>query len=186
MKNDKWQMENGKWVRFRKQCRHFPFAIFGPSFVILTIPSIPDLILVLLLVCPMILPAQERPARKFESAGARSGKDYDGAIKILQEFLETQGNQPRPGTWTVLATAYRFKGRLRQGASGQCESQQASPQFAQRGKAVTTPPASYALKNDKEEAFKLLRQLRESGAFDMSLIYVRRRPENPQGRSALR
>jgi hypothetical protein len=94
-------------------------------------------------------------------------KDYDGAIKILEEFLKAQANQPRPGAWSLLANAYRFKGDYDKALKAYAKAM-TSPQFAQQSRYNSA--CVYALKNDKEEAFKLLRQLRESGAFDMSLI----------------
>lgn len=94
-------------------------------------------------------------------------KDYDGAIKILEEFLKAQADQPRPGAWSVLGTAYRFKGDYEKALRAYAKAM-TSPQFAQQSRYNSA--CVYALKNDKEAAFKLLRELRDSGAFDMSLI----------------
>jgi len=116
----------------------------------------------------MILPAQNGPPEEVRKAQALvQGKDYDGAIKILEAFLAAQGNQPRPGAWSVLATAYRFKGDYDKALQANAKAMTA-PQFALQSR--YNAACLYALKGDKEEAFKLLRQLRESGAFDMSLV----------------
>lgn len=121
-----------------------------------------------LLCSPIILSAQSGPPEEVRNAQALvQAKDYDGAIKLLEEFLKAQGNQPRPGAWNVLASAYRFKGDYDNALQAYAKTM-TSPQFAQQSRYNSA--CLYALKNDKDEAFKLLRQLRESGSFDMSLI----------------
>jgi len=117
---------------------------------------------------PLCLTAQTGPPEEVRKAQALvQAKDYDGAIKILESFLKAQANQPRPGAWSILATAYRFTGNYDKALQAYAKAM-TSPPFAQQSRYNSA--CIYALKNDKEEAFTLLRQLRESGAFDMSLI----------------
>jgi len=94
-------------------------------------------------------------------------KDYDGAIKILEEFLKAQAGQPRPGAWNILASAYRSKGDYDKALQAYAKTM-TSPQYAPQSRYNSA--CLYALKDNKDEAFKLLGQLRESGSFDMSLI----------------
>ena len=115
-----------------------------------------------------LLRAQNGPPEEVRRAQALvQAKDYDGAIKVLEEFLKTQVNQQRPGAWSVLGTAYRFKGDYDKALQAYAKAM-TSPQFAPQSRYNSA--CVYALKNDKEAAFKALRQLRESGSFDMSLI----------------
>ncbi len=123
--------------------------------------------MIALLCSAVILSAQNGPPDEVRKGQALvQAKDYDGAIKILEEFLRTQGNQPRPGAWNVLATAYRFKGDYDKAIEAYSKVM-SSPQFAPQTRYNSA--CLYALKNDKDQAFKLLQQLRESGSFDMSL-----------------
>ena len=94
-------------------------------------------------------------------------KDYDGAIKILEEFLKAQAGQPRPGAWNILASAYRSKGDYDKALQAYAKAM-TSPQYAPQSRYNSA--CLYALKDNKDEAFKLLGQLRESGSFDMSLV----------------
>lgn len=115
-----------------------------------------------------ILAAQSGAPEEVKKAQAMvQAKDYTGAIRVLEEFLKTQANQPRPGAWNVLATAYRFNGDYDKALEAYAKAM-TSPQFAPQSQYNSA--CLYALKHDKEEAFKLLRRLRESGNFDMSLI----------------
>lgn len=115
-----------------------------------------------------ILSAQSGAPEEVRKAQALvQAKDYDGAIRILEEFLKAQGNQPRPGAWNVLGNAYRFKGDYDKALQAYAKAM-TSPQFAQQSRYNSA--CVYALKKDREAAFSLLRQLRESGNFDMSLI----------------
>jgi FG-GAP repeat/Tetratricopeptide repeat len=124
--------------------------------------------MIALLHSPILLTAQSGPAEEVRKAQALvRAKDYDGAIKILEEFLKAQGNQPRPGAWNVLANAYHLKGDYDRALQAYAKAM-TSPQFAPQSRYNSA--CLYALKNEKEEAFKLLQQLRESGRFDMSLI----------------
>ena len=121
---------------------------------------------VALLCLQTMLSAQGPPPEEVRKAQALiQAKDYDSAITILVDYLKA--NPGRAGAWNQLGIAYTRKG----------EYDKALEAFAK----VNTPPplrsqglynsaCVFALKNDKEEAFKMLRQLRESGSFDMSLI----------------
>ena len=112
------------------------------------------------------LSAQNAPPEEVRRAQALiQTKDYDSAIKILEEFLRT--SPARPGAWNLLGTAYARKGDYDKALQAFAKTS-TSPQLRLQG--LYNSACVYALKNDKEEAFKLLRQLRESGSFDMSTI----------------
>lgn len=114
--------------------------------------------------------AQNGPPEEVRKAQALvQAKDYDGAIKILEEFLKTQAGQPRPGAWNILASAYRSKGDYDKALQAYAKAM-TSPQFTQQSRYNSA--CMYALKDNKDEAFKLLGQLRESGSFDMSLVLL--------------
>lgn len=128
------------------------------------------LVLAIVVLCSSsaILSAQNGPPEEVRKAQALvQAKDYDGAIKVLEEFLKGQVNQQRPGAWSMLGLAYRFKGDYDNALQAYANAM-TSPQFAPQSRYNSA--CVYALKNDKEAAFKALRQLRESGSFDMSLI----------------
>lgn len=113
-----------------------------------------------------ILSAQNGPPEEVRKAQAQiQAKNYDSAIKILEDFLKA--NPARPGAWNLLGTTYARTGDYDKAllAFGKAMT---APQFRQQS--LYNSACMYALKNDKEEAFKLLRQVRESGSFDMSLI----------------
>lgn len=115
---------------------------------------------------PLILGAQNAPPEEVRKAQALiQTKDYDSAIKILEDFLKT--NPARPGAWNLLGTSYARKGDYDKALQAFAKAASA-PQLRQQS--LYNSACVYALKNDKEEAFKLLQQLRESGSFDMSLI----------------
>jgi len=136
-----------------RHCSRFLFAVFA--------------IVVLCSLAASLSAQNGAPDEVLRAQALVQGKNYDGAIKILEEFLKTQADQPRPGAWSVLGTAYRFKGDYDKALQAYAKAM-TSPQFAQQCRYNSA--CVYALKNDKEAAFKLLRQLRDSGAFDMSLI----------------
>jgi tetratricopeptide (TPR) repeat protein len=115
---------------------------------------------------PMILSAQNgTPEQVLKAQALVQAKDYDSAIKILEDFLKS--NPARPGAWNLLGTSYAHKGDYDKALQA-FDKVSSSPQLRQTG--VYNSACVYALKNNKEEAFKLLRQLRESGTFDMSQI----------------
>ena len=92
-------------------------------------------------------------------------KDYDGVIKILDDF--TQKNPTRWGALNILGRAFLLKGDLDKALEvfqKLTASQQLRPQ-AQYNIAVV-----YALKQDNEAALKQLQLLRGTGSFDMDQI----------------
>lgn len=122
--------------------------------------------IVVSLCLPMILSAQNGPPEEVRKAQALiQAKDYDSAIKILEDFLKA--NPGRAGAWNLLGTSYARKGDYDKALQAFAKAT-TTPQLRQQS--LYNSACVYALKNDKEEAFKLLRQLRESGSFDMSLI----------------
>src|SRR5581483_6845847 len=92
-------------------------------------------------------------------------KDYDGAIKILEDF--TQKNPNRMGALSVLGTAYQGKGEYDKAIATFEKVRQFPPL---RPSAIYHIATIYVLENNKESAFKYLQFLRDSGAFDMTLI----------------
>jgi len=106
------------------------------------------------------LPEEVRKAQTLVQA-----KDYDSAIKVLEDFLKA--NPSSPGAWNLLGTSYARKGDYDKALQAFAKTRMA-PQLRQQG--LYNSACVYALKNDKEEAFKLLRELRDSGTFDMSQI----------------
>ena len=111
---------------------------------------------------------QNGPPEEVRKAQALvQAKDYDGAIRILEEFLKAQAGQPRPGAWNILASAYRGKGDYDKALQAYAKAM-TSPQYAPQSRYDSA--CLYALKDNKDEAFKMLGQLRESGSFDMSLV----------------
>jgi hypothetical protein len=121
---------------------------------------------VVLFCLPEFLPAQNSPPEEVRKAQAFiQAKDYDSAIKTLEEFLKA--NPARSAAWNLLGAAYTRKGDYDKALQAFAKANSA-PHF--RSQSLYNSACVYALKKDKEEAFKLLRQLRESGSFDMSLI----------------
>ena len=108
-----------------------------------------------------VLPEEVRKAQAFIQA-----KDYDSAITTLEEFLKA--NPSAPAAWNLLGISYTRKGDYDKALDAFAKTNTAAPLFRQQG--LYNSACVYALKNDKEQAFKLLQQLRESGSFDMSLI----------------
>ena len=114
----------------------------------------------------MILSAQGVPPEAIRKAQARiQAKDYDSAIKTLEEFVKA--NPSAPAAWNLLGISYTRKGEYDKALEAFAKTKTA-PQL--RFQSLYNTACVYALKNEKEEAFKLLQQLRESGSFDMSLI----------------
>ena len=115
---------------------------------------------------PIIVSAQSAQPEEVRKAQALiQAKDYDGAIKILEDFLKA--NPARPAAWNLLGTSYTRKGDYDKALQAYAKAV-TSPQF--RSQSLYNSACVYALKNDPEQAFKLLGQLRNSGSFDMSLI----------------
>src|SRR5262245_38080454 len=107
-----------------------------------------------LLSLPLLLAAQYGPPEEVQKAQAlMQAKDYDGAIKILEDFLNR--NPARPGAWNMLGTSYTRKGDYDKALEAYRQAMQ-TPQF--RPQSMYNSACVYALKDNKEEAFKLLRQ----------------------------
>jgi hypothetical protein len=92
-------------------------------------------------------------------------KDYDGAIKILEPYL--QQNPNRPGSWNILAGAYLEKGEYDKAIDAYQKVLQV-PQL--RPQTWYNIAVIHAMKGDKEEAFKYLQMVRSTGSFDMDQI----------------
>lgn len=92
-------------------------------------------------------------------------KDYDGVIKTLEDF--TGHNPSSQYGWTLLGNAYRQKGDLDKALQAHLKASTFRPTWAL---GIFNAASIYALKNNKDEAFKLLQSLRNSGRFDMDQI----------------
>ena len=114
----------------------------------------------------IILFAQGGPPEEVRKAQAYiQAKDYDSAIKTLEEFLKA--NPTALSAWNLLGISYTRKGDYDKALEAFAKTKTA-PQL--RLQSLYNAACVYALKNDREEAFKLLQQLRDSGSFDMSLV----------------
>jgi len=92
-------------------------------------------------------------------------KDYDGAIKTLEDYY--QRNSTANMGWLLLGAAYRQKGDLDKALAANLKALQIRPLRLQGS---FNAAGLYALKGNAEEAFKLLQQLRDTGAFDLDLV----------------
>lgn len=110
--------------------------------------------------------AQGGPPEEIRKAQALfQSKDYDGAIKILEDFF--QRNPSATTGWLLLGNAYRQKGDLDKALEANTKATQTRATLLQ---ALFNSAGIYALKNNKDEAFKLLVRLRNSGNFDMDAV----------------
>jgi hypothetical protein len=91
-------------------------------------------------------------------------RDYDGAIKTLEDFF--QRNPAVMQGRILLGNAYRQKGDLDKALESYMKVTQ--PRF-NRLQAMFSAAAVHALKGNKDEAFKLLEQLKATGSYDMDL-----------------
>ena len=113
--------------------------------------------------CASWAAAQGAPPEEVRKAQALlQGKDYDGAIRILEEF--TRKNPTRWGALNMLGGAYQQKGELEK-AIEVFQRVTQSPQL--KPQALYSLAVAHALRNDREAAFKYLRLTRETGGFDM-------------------
>jgi hypothetical protein len=94
-------------------------------------------------------------------------KDFDGAIQILEEF--TRKNPNRLGAWNMLAGAYLEKGELDKAFHAYEIAAQAPPL---QPAAYFNIAGIYAIKKDKENAFKYLHRVRDTGSFDMDQLLI--------------
>lgn len=92
-------------------------------------------------------------------------KDYDGAIKTLEDYFRS--NPSATTGWILLGNAYRQKGDLDKALEANLK---ATGVRATRFQALFNAASIYSLKNNKDEAFKLLAQLKQSGNFDMDMV----------------
>ena len=120
----------------------------------------------LLLLSLITLIAQSGPPEEVRKAQALfQAKDYEGAIRILEDF--TQRNPSTQTGWILLGNSYRQKGDLDKALQAHLKATAFRPT---RWQGMFNAACVYALKGDKEEAFKLLQALRDSGNFDMDLV----------------
>ena len=104
------------------------------------------------------------PVELRQAQSLLQSKDFDGAIKILEDF--TRSNPSHAFAWMMMGRAYHLKGDVDKALAAHLKA----AEFPQnRPTALYNAACAYALKGNKEEAFKLLSQVRQSGNFDMSL-----------------
>ena len=124
-----------------------------------------NLIVLLLLSCTSLY-AQSGPPPEITKANQLfQVRDYDGAIKTLEDFFQRTPNA-QVG-WMLLGNAYRQKGQLDKALEMQLKAA-AIPQT--RWQATVNAAVIYALKNDKDKAFETLQTVRNSGAYDMNSV----------------
>jgi hypothetical protein len=92
-------------------------------------------------------------------------KDYDGAIKTLEAYF--QHNPTATTGLLLLGNAYRQKGELELALAAYLKAMPARPL---RWQAMFNAAGVQAIKGAADESFKLLRQLRDSGSYDMDLV----------------
>lgn len=92
-------------------------------------------------------------------------KDYEAVIRTLEDF--TGRNPSTVYGWLLLGNAYRQKKELDKALGAY---QKATAFRPTRFTGLYNMACIQALKQDKDEAFKLLQTLRASGNFDMDLI----------------
>jgi len=123
-------------------------------------------IMLILLLSKSSLFAQAGPPEEVRRAQALyQSKDYDGAIKTLEDFF--RNNPSATAGWLLLGNSYRQKGDLNKALEAALK---ATAIRATRFQALFNAASIHALRNNKDEAFRLLAQLKESGNFDMDLI----------------
>jgi hypothetical protein len=105
------------------------------------------------------------PAEISKAQALFQAKDYDGAIKTLEEFYQ---RNPNANTgWLLLGNAYRQKGDLEKALAANLKALEVRPLRLQ---GMFNAAGLYALKGNPDEAFRLLQQLRASGNFDLDQV----------------
>lgn len=112
------------------------------------------------------LAAQGGPPEEVLKAQALvQAKDYDGAVRILEDF--TRRNPSAPAAWNLLGLSHHRRGDLDRALPAYLKA----AEFPQtRPVALYNAACVYALKGEKDEAFKLLQRVRQTGNIDMSLV----------------
>jgi tetratricopeptide (TPR) repeat protein len=124
------------------------------------------LLTAIVLLQPAVAVAQAtQPQEMVKAQALMQAKNYDGAIKLLEEYVH-RIPAAAPG-WLLLGNAYRQKGDLDKAIEANLKVTQ--PRLM-RLQGNFNAAGLYALKGDKEEAFGLLQILRASGNFDMDLV----------------
>ncbi|MGH9935804.1 MAG: FG-GAP-like repeat-containing protein [Blastocatellia bacterium] len=123
-----------------------------------------------LAVCLWFQPAMVRgqgagPEEIRKAQSLFQAKDYDGAIKTLEDYY--QRNPAANTGWLLLGNAYCQKGDLDKALAANLKAVRIRPLRLQGS---FNAAGLYALKGNADEAFKLLRQLRDTGAFDLDLV----------------
>jgi hypothetical protein len=129
---------------------------------------IPSLRVVVILLPVMATSLFAQPAPPPEVTKAQQlfqARDYDGAIKTLEDFIQRNPNTQLG--WMLLGNAYRQTGNLDKAMEMHLKAASFQPS---RWQGTFNAAVIAALKNDKEKAFELLTALRQGGSFDMDLV----------------
>jgi tetratricopeptide (TPR) repeat protein len=122
-------------------------------------------VLAALLIGSLYLFAQPAPPEVTQAHQLFQTRDYDGAIKLLEAFI--QRNPTTTFGWTLLGNAYRQKGNLDKALEMHLKAASFRPS---RWPDTFNAAVIYALKSDKDKAFEMLQALRSGGSFDMDLV----------------
>ncbi len=128
--------------------------------------ALASVIVVMMTTLTLVLIAQNAPPQEIRKAQQLyQAKDYDAVIKTLEEF--TTRNPTSQFGWTLLGNSYRQKGELDKALEAHLKATTFRPSWAT---GTFNAASIHALKGNKDEAFKLLQSLRNSGSFDMDQV----------------
>lgn len=105
------------------------------------------------------------PAEVSQAQSLFQAKDYDGAIKTLEEYF--QHNTNAMTGLLLLGNAYRQKGEPDKALAAYLKATQARQM---RPQALFNAAGLQASKGATDEAFKLLQQLRDTGNYDLDMV----------------
>jgi hypothetical protein len=121
--------------------------------------------LALSILFPSVLAQGPQPAEVSQAQALFQAKDYDGAIKALEEYF--QRTPAATAGLLLLGNAYHQKGAIDKALATYLKATQARPL---RPQALFSAASVHALKGAPDEAFKLLQQLRDTGNYDLDLV----------------
>lgn len=105
------------------------------------------------------------PEEVRKAQGLYQAKDYDGAIKVLEDFF--QHNPSATLGWVLLGQCYRERGDLDKSLAAFLKAAQHP---LTRPTALFNAAIIQARKKNRDGAFELLQQLRATGNFDMDQV----------------
>jgi hypothetical protein len=123
-------------------------------------------LLIIMMMTPGTSAQSGAPPEVQKAQSLIQAKDYDGAIRVLEPYLQLNPN--RLGSWNILAGVYLEKGDYDKAIEAYQKVLQA-PQL--RPQTWYNIAIIHAARGDKEEAFKYLQMVRSTGSFDMDQIH---------------